>query len=155
MSPNTGIGMCVAITTCISGVLVMSLPVPIIVNNFSAFYHNTKRVEVTVQRRADKKAMQIEEEQQRLKIEREENIKLLESGININWFVLVKYWHSMHVFNFSSSILISKFTALTFSMYGEFKTEYRSKNINFWFKLELKVCSFKICESPVLKMVNN
>jgi len=84
MSPNTGIGMCVAITTCISGVLVMSLPVPIIVNNFSAFYHNTKRVEVTVQRRADKKAMQIEEEQQRLKIEREENIKLLESGININ-----------------------------------------------------------------------
>merc|ERR1712156_135353 len=83
MSPNTGIGMCVAITTCISGVLVMSLPVPIIVNNFSAFYHNTKRVEVTVQRRADKKAMQQEEEQQRLEIEREEKMKLLETGLSL------------------------------------------------------------------------
>ena len=84
MSPNTGIGMCVAIATCISGVLVMSLPVPIIVNNFSAFYHNTKRIEVTVQRRADKKAMQLEEEQQRLEIEREEKNRLLDTGININ-----------------------------------------------------------------------
>merc|ERR1712026_336961 len=28
ISPNTGIGMCVAVATCISGVLVMSLPVP-------------------------------------------------------------------------------------------------------------------------------
>ena len=83
MSPTTGIGMCVAIATCISGVLVMSLPVPIIVNNFSAFYHNTKRVEVTVQRRADKKAMQLEEEQQRLEIEREEKLKLLETGLSL------------------------------------------------------------------------
>merc|ERR1719336_2746458 len=79
MSPNTGIGMCVAVATCISGVLVMSLPVPIIVNNFSAFYHNTKRVQVTVQRRADKKAMQLEEEQQRLEIEREEKNRLLDT----------------------------------------------------------------------------
>ena len=84
MSPNTGIGMCVAVATCISGVLVMSLPVPIIVNNFSAFYHNTKRVQVTVQRRADKKAMQQEEEKQRLEIEREEKMKLLESGFIVN-----------------------------------------------------------------------
>ena len=84
MSPSTGIGMCVAVATCISGVLVMSLPVPIIVNNFSAFYHNTKRVQVTVQRRADKKAMQEEEEKQRLEIEREERMKLLESGFIMN-----------------------------------------------------------------------
>ena len=84
MSPNTGIGMCVAVATCISGVLVMSLPVPIIVNNFSAFYHNTKRVQITVQRRADKKAMQQEEEKQRLEIEKEEKMKLLESGFIVN-----------------------------------------------------------------------
>ena len=80
MSPNTGIGMCVAVATCISGVLVMSLPVPIIVNNFSAFYSDTKRREVTMQRRADKKALEQEEEEQKLQIQREEKMKFLENS---------------------------------------------------------------------------
>ena len=80
MYPSTGIGMVIALFTCISGVLVMSLPVPIIVNNFSAFYSDTKRREVTMQRRADKKALEQEEEEQKLQIQREEKMKFLENS---------------------------------------------------------------------------
>ena len=82
MYPSTGIGMVIALFTCISGVLVMSLPVPIIVNNFSAFYADTKRREVTMQRRADKKALEKEEEEQKLIIQREEKMKFLENSFN-------------------------------------------------------------------------
>ena len=80
MYPSTGPGMIIALATCISGVLVMSLPVPIIVNNFSAFYSDTKRREVTMQRRADKKALEQEEEEQKLQIQREEKMKFLENS---------------------------------------------------------------------------
>ena len=80
MYPSTGPGMIIALATCISGVLVMSLPVPIIVNNFSAFYLDTKRREVTMQRRADKKALEQEEEEQKLQIQREEKMKFLENS---------------------------------------------------------------------------
>ena len=80
MYPTTGPGMVIALFTCISGVLVMSLPVPIIVNNFSEFYANTKRQEITAKRRADKKALEKEEEEQKLQIERMEKIKFLENS---------------------------------------------------------------------------
>ena len=72
--------MVIALATCLSGVLVMSLPVPIIVNNFSAFYANTKRKEVIMQQRANKRALEKEEEEQKLIIEREEKMRFLENS---------------------------------------------------------------------------
>ena len=80
MYPSTGVGMLIALATCLSGVLVMSLPVPIIVNNFSAFYANTKRKEVIMQQRANKRALEKEEEEQKLLIEREEKLRFLENS---------------------------------------------------------------------------
>ena len=80
LNSSLGIGMVIALCTCISGVLVMSLPVPIIVNNFSAFYSDTKRREVTQQRRADKKKLELEEEEQKRQIEKEEKMRFLENS---------------------------------------------------------------------------
>ena len=43
----TGLGMVIALFTCISGVLVIILPVPIIAKMFSEYYANTKQQEIT------------------------------------------------------------------------------------------------------------
>ena len=47
MQPTTGLGKLVGTMCAVSGVLVMSLPIPIIVSNFEAFYANTKKVEAS------------------------------------------------------------------------------------------------------------
>ena len=52
MQPTTGLGKLVGTMCAVSGVLVMSLPIPIIVSNFEAFYANTKKVEATKLRKA-------------------------------------------------------------------------------------------------------
>jgi len=45
MVPQTVIGKLVGCVCCLSGVLVISLPVPVIVSNFSRIYHRSQRVE--------------------------------------------------------------------------------------------------------------
>jgi len=52
MQPTTGLGKLVGTMCAVSGVLVMSLPIPIIVSNFEAFYANTKKVEASKVRKA-------------------------------------------------------------------------------------------------------
>ena len=50
MQPVTVLGKCVGSLCAISGVLVMSIPIPIIVNNFQAFY-GTQRSETAARKR--------------------------------------------------------------------------------------------------------
>ena len=50
MQPSTVLGKCVGSLCAISGVLVMSIPIPIIVNNFQAFY-GTQRAETAAKKR--------------------------------------------------------------------------------------------------------
>ena len=82
MSPKTGIGMLVGACTAISGVLVMSLPIPIVVNNFAAFYLENKKREKSLRRREEKLARIKEEEAERIRIDEEEKAKFLESSFD-------------------------------------------------------------------------
>ena len=50
MQPTTVAGKCIGSLCAISGVLVMSIPIPIIVNNFQAFYCS-QRSEVAARKR--------------------------------------------------------------------------------------------------------
>lgn len=53
MVPDTGIGKMVGGVCSLSGVLVIALPVPVIVSNFSRIYHQNQRAD---KRKAQKKA---------------------------------------------------------------------------------------------------
>lgn len=67
MQPTTGLGKFVGTMCAVSGVLVMSLPIPIIVSNFEAFYANTKKVEASKERKARLVEMKQNEYEERVK----------------------------------------------------------------------------------------
>ena len=77
MQPTTGLGKLVGTMCAVSGVLVMSLPIPIIVSNFEAFYANTKKFEASKVRKArllDEKQSEYEERVKELLEDKDKNI---------------------------------------------------------------------------------
>jgi len=70
ISPQSGPGMFVGTCCAISGVLVMALPIPIIVNNFAEFYNDQMKKEKSLKRKlALEQAMKDEEEARLAEVE--------------------------------------------------------------------------------------
>ena len=66
MQPVTGLGKLVGTMCAVSGVLVMSLPIPIIVSNFERFYAQQKQETREAKRRERREQNKREEHRKRL-----------------------------------------------------------------------------------------
>ena len=66
MMPTTPLGKLVGTCCAVSGVLVMSIPIPIIVNNFQAFYANQRFMEAAKKRKSRIDEAKIEEYENRV-----------------------------------------------------------------------------------------
>lgn len=57
--PESALGQTFASICCVTGVLVISMPIPIIVSNFSEFYKDKLRIEKTLKRREELEKLQV------------------------------------------------------------------------------------------------